>query len=84
MKKVMGLTLALLLGLSVVAVSAAEVSGKVRTLDADERVVVLDNGTKFWIVEGLPMDKLKEGAEVKASYEERDGKNVITILEVSE
>jgi hypothetical protein len=84
MKKVVGLTLAVLLGSSVAAVSAADMSGKVQTLDAGERVVVLDNGTKLWVAEGLPMDKLKEGAEIKVSFEERDGKNVITIIEVSE
>jgi hypothetical protein len=84
MKRIMGLTLATLLWVSVAAVSAAEISGKVQALDAGERVVVLDNGTKLWVAEGLPMDKLKEGAEVRASYEERDGKNVITALEVSE
>ena len=29
------------------------------------------------------MDMLKEGASVKASYEERDGKKVATSVEVS-
>jgi Cu/Ag efflux protein CusF len=30
------------------------------------------------------MEGLKEGAKVKASYEERDGKNVVTGLEVAD
>jgi hypothetical protein len=30
------------------------------------------------------MDTLKPGAKVKASYEERDGKNITTQFEVSE
>ena len=34
--------------------------------------------------EGVTMDQLKEGANVKASYEERDGKNIVTGLEISE
>jgi Cu/Ag efflux protein CusF len=84
MRRAMGLALAVLLGWSVAVASAAEVSGKVQSIDAGERVVVLDNGTKFWVAEGLPIDKLKEGAVVKASYEERDGKSVITALEVSD
>ena len=32
--------------------------------------------------EGLSMGTLKEGASVKASYEERDGKKVATSIEV--
>jgi len=80
MKKVMGLTLAALLGLSVAVASAADVAGKVQSVDQAERVVVLDNGTKLWVAEGHSMDKLKEGAQVKASYEERDGKNIVTIV----
>jgi len=84
MKKVMGLALAVLLGLSVGAAWAADVSGKVQTVDPGERVVILDDGTKFWIAEGLSMDGLKEGVRVKASYEERDGKNIATSIEVSD
>jgi hypothetical protein len=63
---------------------AGEIEGKVQSLDASERAFTLDNGTKIWVAEGMSMDKLKEGAQVKASYEERDGKNVATSIDVSE
>jgi hypothetical protein len=64
--------------------SAGEVEGKVQSLDSSERAFTLDNGTKIWVAEGMSMDKLKEGAQVKASYEERDGKNVATSIDISD
>lgn len=84
MSRVLGIALALLLAVSVVGASAAEIEGKIQTVDTSDRMLVLENGTKLWIAEGLATDKLKEGAKVKASYEERDGKNVVTSFEVSE
>ncbi|PWU25040.1 MAG: hypothetical protein C5B48_03285 [Candidatus Rokuibacteriota bacterium] len=84
MRTVLGLTLALLLGLGVTFAWAADISGKVQSIDTTERAFVLDNGSKLWVAEGVSMDSLKEGANVKASYEERDGKMIATGLEVSE
>jgi len=81
MTKIVVLALALVLGVSG-AVWAGDVAGKIQAVDTNERVVVLDDGTKLWIAEGLPIDSLKEGVKVKASYEERDGKNVVTKIEV--
>jgi hypothetical protein len=84
MKKVLGIALAVLLGLGVAAGWAEEVQGKIQTVDASERTIVLEDGSKIWIAEGVAMDDLKEGKAVKASYEERDGKKVATSVEVSE
>ena len=81
MKKIIGLTCALVLGLSMVA-GAGEVTGKIQAVDSAERVITLDDGTKLWIAEGVSIDNLREGARVKASYEERDGKNVATSHDV--
>jgi uncharacterized protein DUF1344 len=84
MRKALGIAVALLLVLSAVTVWAADIEGKVQRVDSTDRVIVLEDGTKLWGAEGLAMDNLKEGAKVKASYEERDGKNVMTsITEVS-
>jgi len=83
MTKTLGIAVALVLALSAGAL-AADVQGKIQSVDTSERVIVLDNGTKLWVAEGVTMEQLKEGASVKASYEERDGKNVVTELEVSE
>jgi hypothetical protein len=84
MRTVLGIALALLLGLGVTAGWAEDLTGKIQSVDTTERVFVLDDGTKIWVAEGVPMDTLKEGASVKASYEERDGKKVATSIEVAE
>ena len=70
--------------LSAGAAGAAEVEGKIQSIDSGDRMFVLEDGTKLWVAEGLSMDALKPGAKVKASYEERDGKNVTTSFDVSE
>ncbi|PYO55261.1 MAG: hypothetical protein DMD83_20615 [Candidatus Rokuibacteriota bacterium] len=84
MRTVLGITLALLLGLGVTGAWAENISGKIQSVDPGERAFVLDDGSKLWVAEGISMDALKEGASVKASYEERDGKKVATSVEVSD
>ena len=84
MKKVMGLTLAVLLGLGVSIAAAEQISGKIQKVDASERTFVLEDGTQLQLAEGLPTEGLKEGASVKASYEERDGQKVVTEIQISE
>jgi hypothetical protein len=83
MKKVLSVV-ALAVMLAAGAAWAAEIEGKIQTIDAGDRMFVLEDGTRLWVAEGLSMDALKEGAKVKASYEERDGKNVTTSFDVSE
>jgi Cu/Ag efflux protein CusF len=63
---------------------AADVEGKIRSVDTTEKSFVLEDGTKVWVGDGVSMDKVKEGADVKASYEDKDGKNVATSVEVKE
>jgi Cu/Ag efflux protein CusF len=82
-KSLASLVMALLLALGASA-GAEEIQGKIRQVDATERTFTLEDGTKVWVAEGLSMDQLKEGATVKASYEERDGNKIATAVEVSE
>ncbi len=84
MQKVLGFVVAALLALSVTAVWADEIAGKVQKVETADRTIVLEDGTQLWVAEGVSMDNVKEGATVKASYEEKDGKKVISRLEVSE
>lgn len=84
MRKTLGIALALLLALSVVGAWAGEIAGKIQKVDPADRTFVLEDGTQLSVAEGLPMDTLKEGASVKASYEERDGKKIATGFEVSD
>ena len=84
MSKTFALVLALLLVLSAGVAGAGDVEGKIQSMDTNDRVVTLEDGTKLWIAEGVSIDGLKEGAKVKASFEERDGKNVATSVQISE
>ena len=84
MKKVLGAVLAMLLSLGIAGAWAEEVAGKIKSVDPAVRVIVLEDGSMIFIAEGVPMDNLQEGKSVKASYEEREGKKVATIVEVSE
>jgi hypothetical protein len=61
---------------------AADLEGKVQTVVIAERMVVLEDGKQVWIAEGLSMEELKEGTQVKVVYEERDGKLVATSVEI--
>lgn len=72
---------------------AADMQGTIRSIDVASKEVVLEDGTRLVCddsttisVEGKEgrLEDLKEGAKVKASYEERDGKNVAAKLEVEE
>ena len=63
---------------------AADAQGKIKSVDAGEKSFTLEDGTKVWVGEGVSMDKLKEGADVKTSYDEKDGKKVATSIEVKE
>jgi Protein of unknown function (DUF1344) len=64
------------------AALAADTEGKVQAVDTAERTITLDNGTKVWVAEGVPLDTIKEGAEVMVSYEDKDGKAVATSVSV--
>lgn len=79
---VTGIVTAMLLAFSAVAASAMEVEGKIQSVDPTERTITLDDGTKIWVSDTMASGgELKEGAEVKISYEEKDGKNVATSVE---
>ena len=66
------------------AAFAADVQGKIKSVDTTEKSFTLEDGTKVWIGESVSIDKLKEGSDVKASYEEKDGKNMATSVEVKD
>ena len=72
---------------------AAEMEGTIRSIDTSSKELALDNGSKIVLddatmisVEGKEgkLEDLKEGTKVKASFEEKDGKNVAQKLEVKQ
>jgi hypothetical protein len=84
MRRFVCLVLAAVLAFGVAGAWADEVSGTIQSVNVADRLVVLQDGTELWVAEGLSLDLLKEGSSVKATYEERDGKKVVTTMEVSE
>jgi hypothetical protein len=75
-------TMLLVVALAPSAAWPADIEGKIQSVDAGERTLTLDNGTKIWLSDGIALDAMKEGAQVKVSYEDKDGKPVATSVEV--
>ena len=91
MKKIAVLTVVALLGFVSVGM-ATEMEGMIKSVDTVTKEVSFDNGVTLVMdesatitIEGTEakLEDLKEGARVKASYEEKDGKNVAEKVEVS-
>jgi hypothetical protein len=61
-----------------------EVQGTIASVDQSGQSITLDNGTQLMIPDSLKDARsfLKEGARVKATYEEQAGKNIATSLQV--
>lgn len=65
--------------------SAGEIKGKVQAVDPAGKSITLDNGTTLMIPASAKVDKkaLSPGAEVKASYEEKNGMKMVQSLQVT-
>ena len=61
-----------------------QIQGKIQSMDPSGRMLTLEDGTQLTIppTVTVPGGVLKEGAIVKASFEERAGQKVVTRLEV--
>ena len=59
---------------------AADVQGKIKSVDPSGKMVTLDDGTQLMIPPTIKLEKqaLQPGANVKASYEEKNGQKVAT------
>ena len=79
MKKILGVALAVLFAVPVVA-SAADVTGTITSIDRGSHSFVLSDGTQLTVSDNTMVD-LKEGDSVRASYEIRGGKSVLIGLE---
>jgi Cu/Ag efflux protein CusF len=82
--KTLALLVALLLSVSIASAAENEVQGKVKKWDAATHTITLEDGTQLTVPMGAKeAAQIKEGAVVKASYEEKDGKKVISKIEVA-
>jgi Cu/Ag efflux protein CusF len=75
MRKVLGLTLALMLGLSLSA-AAEEKQGKVKSIDRASQSFTLEDGTQLSVSDGT-LSELQPGEQVRAAYEVKGGKNLV-------
>jgi Cu/Ag efflux protein CusF len=82
MSRVVTILAALLLVASVAW--AADIEGKVKAWDPATKMITLEDGTQLSVAADAKMmgDQVKEGSTIKASYDEKDGKKVVTQIEV--
>ena len=78
-----------LIALAIAAVVAAplgawagEREGKITKWETTTRTVTFDDGSTYQFNETVKVDTLKEGARIKVTYEEKDGKMMATKYEV--
>ena len=63
---------------------AAEIEGKIKSVDATTRSITLENGTKLMIPVGAVVEDqrlLQPGAEIRVNFEEKDGQKIVLKLE---
>lgn len=84
MTRALAVLAALLLVVSVASAAGNEVEGKVKSYDQTSNTLILEDGTQISVPATVKVeaDKLKAGAMVKASFEEKDGKKTATSIEV--
>jgi len=62
---------------------AEDKEGTVKMIQVDQRVITLADGTQMYWTEAYRVPaEIREGAKVKATYEPKDGKMVLTKIEV--
>ena len=65
--------------------SADEMQGKIESVNKEQGMIVLENGEALWLAEGVSIESLYPGTEVKVTFEEReDGEKYIGVIEPAE
>ena len=78
-KKIVGIALAVVMAVPLVA-SGAEVMGKVKSVEANENIFVLEDGTRLW-ADKNQVKELQEGMTVRATYTKTGDKNLVTDMD---
>lgn len=82
MNKFLSTVAALALVFAASTASAEDAAGKISEINQEDQTMTLDNGQTFGLAEGVSIEGLQPGAEVKVSYETNDaGKNIATRVE---
>lgn len=66
------------------AAHAAEAEGQIRDIDTDSLTITLQDGKSYKLPGEFDVTALKEGMEIILAYEEVDGQNLITDMQLSE
>ena len=82
-KMIAGAMTGMLMGTVLLAVAAGQIEGKIKSVDPSTRSITLENGTELIVPAEAVTDQrlLQAGAEIRASFEEKDGRKVVTTLE---
>jgi hypothetical protein len=71
------------LALSIGVAQANDVQGRVKAMEMTQKVITLANGTRlFWTDETPVAEQIQSGDVVRAKYEERGGRLVVTEIEI--
>jgi hypothetical protein len=76
-------TLGLGLGVAATLAWSGEQQGTVKSVDPSQKTVVMDDGTRLWLVPGLSLDLFAQGKRVKVVYDEREGKKWVRSVEAT-
>ena len=80
---ILAATLALAVLLWTGLAAANDVQGRVKAIEMTQKVITLDNGNRLFWTDDIPIaDQLQSGDLVKARYEERGGRFVLTEIEI--
>lgn len=84
-KMIAGAMTGMLMGTVLLAgmVAAGQIEGKIKSVDPSTRSITLENGTELIVPAEAVTDQrlLQAGAEIRANFEEKDGRKVVTTLE---
>jgi len=52
-------------------------------VDQSQKTVVLEDGTRLWLLPGLTLDLFAQGKRAKVVYDEREGKKWVRSVEAT-
>jgi Cu/Ag efflux protein CusF len=81
MKKLVIPAVAALMAVSVTFAWAGDVTGVIKTINANAHEIVLDDGKTYSLPQNINISTFKEGDKVMVSAEVQNGKNVVSKVE---
>jgi len=82
-RMILAATLALVVVASAGLAAAGDMEGKIKTIEVNQKVLTLEDGTQlYWTDSVTVTEAVQSGALVRATYEEQDGRFMLTRIEV--